>query len=133
MKTPLRVLLVGAAGRMGQAIARAAEGADDLEIVGRVDVGDRIEDAIGACDVVIDFSHPDATERNCQVCLTNGKPLVIGTTGHSAKQLLGPDFDVEIMETHHRLKKDAPSGTAKRLAEILSEARGLEYDQDVAH
>jgi 4-hydroxy-tetrahydrodipicolinate reductase len=168
MKTPLRVLLVGAAGRMGQAIARAAEGADDLEIVGRVDVGDRIEDAIGACDVVIDFSHPDATERNCQVCLTNGKPLVIGTTGHSAEQrdaiqnaaasipvllasnfsigvntlfwlarkanqLLGPDFDVEIMETHHRLKKDAPSGTAKRLAEILSEARGLEYDQDVAH
>jgi 4-hydroxy-tetrahydrodipicolinate reductase len=36
---------------------------------------------------------------------------------------LGPDFDIEIVETHHRLKKDAPSGTALRLHEVLAEAR----------
>ena len=39
---------------------------------------------------------------------------------------LGPDFDVEIVETHHRLKKDAPSGTALRLHEVLAAARRLD-------
>ena len=50
-----------------------------------------------------------------------------------AAQMLGPDFDLEITEMHHRLKKDAPSGTAKKLAEILSEARKLDYAKDVRH
>ena len=40
-----------------------------------------------------------------------------------AAEILGPDFDVEIVEMHHRLKKDAPSGTAKTLARIVAEAR----------
>ncbi len=47
--------------------------------------------------------------------------------------MLGEDFDLEIVETHHRLKKDAPSGTAKRLAEILCEVRKLDYAKNVAH
>jgi 4-hydroxy-tetrahydrodipicolinate reductase len=50
-----------------------------------------------------------------------------------AAEILGPDFDLEITETHHRMKKDAPSGTAKRLAEILAEVRGLQYNGDVRH
>jgi 4-hydroxy-tetrahydrodipicolinate reductase len=41
-----------------------------------------------------------------------------------AARILGPGFDLEIVEMHHRLKKDAPSGTARRLVEILSEAQG---------
>ncbi len=40
-------------------------------------------------------------------------------------RLLGPDFDVEVMETHHRFKHDAPSGTAIRLVEILRQTRGF--------
>ena len=48
-------------------------------------------------------------------------------------EILGPDFDLEILEMHHRLKKDAPSGTARRLAEILSEIRGLSYENDLRH
>lgn len=40
-----------------------------------------------------------------------------------AVEILGPDFDLEVVEMHHRLKKDAPSGTAATLAEILAEAR----------
>jgi 4-hydroxy-tetrahydrodipicolinate reductase len=40
-----------------------------------------------------------------------------------AAEILGPGFDLEVIEMHHRLKKDAPSGTALRLAEILAEAR----------
>ncbi len=50
-----------------------------------------------------------------------------------AAELLGEGFDLEIVETHHRLKKDAPSGTAKHLAEVLCETRGLDYEKDVAH
>ncbi len=48
-------------------------------------------------------------------------------------EMLGEDFDLEIVETHHRLKKDAPSGTAKKLAEILCEARKLDYSKNVVH
>jgi 4-hydroxy-tetrahydrodipicolinate reductase len=48
-------------------------------------------------------------------------------------EMLGPDFDLEITEAHHRLKKDAPSGTAMKLAEILCEVRKLDYRKDVAH
>lgn len=50
-----------------------------------------------------------------------------------AARILGPSFDLEIVEVHHRLKKDAPSGTARRLAEILAEARSLSYEEDVRH
>jgi 4-hydroxy-tetrahydrodipicolinate reductase len=50
-----------------------------------------------------------------------------------ATQILGPKFDLEVVEMHHRHKKDAPSGTARRLAEILAEERNLQYLTDVRH
>jgi 4-hydroxy-tetrahydrodipicolinate reductase len=50
-----------------------------------------------------------------------------------AAEILGPEFDLEVVEMHHRLKKDAPSGTAKPLAEILADVRGLQYNSDVRH
>lgn len=50
-----------------------------------------------------------------------------------ATEILGSDFDLEVVEMHHRLKKDSPSGTARRLAEILAEVRELEYTKDVMH
>jgi 4-hydroxy-tetrahydrodipicolinate reductase len=163
----VRVLLVGAKGRMGQAIAAAAETADVVLSAG-LDQGDDLTKEIGGCDVVVDFSHVSATEAICRACLSAGKPLVSGTTGHSsaeralledaskslpiilspnfsigvnalfwltrkAAELLGKDFDLEIAEAHHRLKKDAPSGTARRLAEILCEVRKLDYAKNVAH
>ncbi|MCX7822099.1 MAG: 4-hydroxy-tetrahydrodipicolinate reductase [Syntrophobacterales bacterium] len=46
-----------------------------------------------------------------------------------ATKLLGPDFDVEIVEAHHRFKKDAPSGTAIKLGQIIAEARSLEWSK----
>ena len=168
MKAPVRVSLIGAAGRMGQAIAAAAEAESAIEITAKLDLGDTIDAPIGGCDVVIDFSHVDATEQLCAACVAARKPLVIGTTGHSAAQtavikeatktipiilaanfsigvntlfwltrkaaeLLGDGFDIEIVETHHRMKKDAPSGTAKRLASVLAEVRGLNVDSNLAH
>ena len=50
-----------------------------------------------------------------------------------AAEILGPAFDLEVVEMHHRMKKDSPSGTAKRLAEILAEARHLSYQNDTRH
>lgn len=50
-----------------------------------------------------------------------------------AATILGPDYDVEITEMHHNQKKDAPSGTAVRLAEVVCEAWDWDYDKDVRH
>jgi 4-hydroxy-tetrahydrodipicolinate reductase len=46
-----------------------------------------------------------------------------------ACEIMGPSFDLEIIETHHRLKRDAPSGTARSLAEVLAAARNQQLDQ----
>jgi len=48
-------------------------------------------------------------------------------------QALGPAYDMEIVETHHRMKKDSPSGTALKLAQCLAEARGWDYDEVKKH
>ena len=50
-----------------------------------------------------------------------------------AAEILGPGFDLEIVEMHHRLKKDAPSGTAKSLAEILAGVRNLQLEKAARH
>lgn len=50
-----------------------------------------------------------------------------------AAEILGPGFDLEVVEMHHRLKKDAPSGTAKRLVEVLAEVRNLKYKENARH
>jgi len=47
--------------------------------------------------------------------------------------ILGDDYDVEITEVHHRFKKDSPSGTARRIAEIVAEKRGLSLENDAVH
>ena len=162
-----RVLVLGADGRMGKAVAMVAAASADVTLSG-AERGQAIDHLIADCDVVLDFSHADATERNCSACLANQKPLVIGTTGQSheqvalirrtsdavpilvaanfsvgvntlfwltrkAAEMLGDGFDLEVVETHHRLKKDAPSGTAKQLAQILCEARDLDVDKNIAH
>lgn len=160
MKSAARVLLIGAAGRMGQTVSSLATNDPDVEIVAQCDLGDPIEPAMKNCDLAIDFSHADAIIEICRAALRQNKPLVIGTTGHSQEQrgtieeaaqslpivlasnfsvgvnalfwltrkaaeLLGPAFNPEIIETHHKMKKDAPSGTAKTLAETLKAAQKI--------
>lgn len=159
MTASLRVLLVGAQGRMGQAITAAAKEDSGLTITAGLSRGDSVESLIDNCDVVVDFSLPTATAEVCRACAKNGKPLILGTTGQDEEQkdavraaaqriplvcaanfslgvnalfaltrraaeLLGQDFDLDVVELHHRTKKDAPSGTAKRLLEILRETGG---------
>jgi 4-hydroxy-tetrahydrodipicolinate reductase len=48
-------------------------------------------------------------------------------------EIVGPEFDAEIVELHHHLKKDSPSGTAKRLGEIIAKTRSLEYEKAARH
>jgi 4-hydroxy-tetrahydrodipicolinate reductase len=164
----LKLLVTGCKGRMGQAIIRCAEDDPEVDVAGRIDLGDSLEDALAACDCVIDFSSHQFTTQLVGACSRDGKSLVIGTTGHTEEELatvkkasgslpivmapnysvgvntlfwltgkaadiLGSDFDLEVVEMHHRHKTDAPSGTAKRLAEILTEARGLDYEKDTRH
>jgi 4-hydroxy-tetrahydrodipicolinate reductase len=50
-----------------------------------------------------------------------------------AAEILGPNFDLEVVEMHHRLKRDAPSGTAKTLAEILADVRHQQLERVVRH
>ena len=157
----VRVLLIGAAGRMGKTVFDLAERDREIEITAQCDLGDSIEPAMKNCDVAIDFSQADSIDEICRASSQHGKSLVIGTTGHSQQQrktieetarsipivlasnfsvgvnvlfwltqkaagLLGADFNPEIVETHHKMKKDAPSGTAKTLAEILKKMRNSE-------
>ncbi len=165
---PLRVVINGARGRMGQALVRCTQADPELQLVAGVDAGDDLAGVLPGADAVVDFSSVEATGEVTSLCSRQGCVLVIGTTGHDAAQrtliqeaaariplvfspnysvgvnalfwltreatrILGPSFDLEVVEMHHRLKKDAPSGTARRLAEILAEARGLDYEEAARH
>jgi 4-hydroxy-tetrahydrodipicolinate reductase len=61
-----------------------------------------------------------------------GVNLLFWLTRETAK-ILGEAFDAEVIEMHHKLKKDAPSGTAKRIAEILTDVRSTVYEEAVRH
>lgn len=78
----IKVLLNGAKGRMGQAITAAATTSDAV-IFGACDQGDYPSDYIDQCDVVIDFSFHAVTPALAQLAAENGKPMVIGATGHT--------------------------------------------------
>lgn len=156
----LKILINGGKGRMGHAVAGAAK-AMGIVVVGSVDVGDDVGTPLAKCDVVIDFSSHVATKSLLKLAVASRKPVVLGTTGHSAAErkkllalaakipcvwagnfsvgvnllfaltrraaaILGSDYDAEVVEMHHRFKKDAPSGTAARLLEIILEERKLD-------
>jgi 4-hydroxy-tetrahydrodipicolinate reductase len=159
--SPVRVILVGSAGRMGKTVRELAQNDPEIQIAGLCDLGDSIEPVMKNCEVAIDFSQADSIDEIGRAASEHGKSLVIGTTGHSQQQrkiieetahsvpivlasnfsvgvnvlfwvtqkaakLLGSDFNPEIVETHHKTKRDAPSGTAKTLAELLKAVRNSE-------
>lgn len=78
-----RVAVAGAAGRMGQAVCGAVEGADDLTLVGRADptLGVDLSDLLSEADVVVDFTVPGTALANVRACLEAGVHAVVGTTG----------------------------------------------------
>jgi 4-hydroxy-tetrahydrodipicolinate reductase len=82
----ITVALIGAAGRMGSTVCQAVEAADDLELVGRFDLGDELGEVDGA-EVAVEFSTPAATLANVLHCIRRGVHAVVGTTGWSEDKL----------------------------------------------
>jgi 4-hydroxy-tetrahydrodipicolinate reductase len=172
----VKLIITGAAGKVGTAIIKCALEDTDFEIVGLVetkthpDIGkpsvimagktdkpllieDSLEKVIEKGDVVIDFTEAKASMEHFRTAKQHGKAHVIGTTGfsndalaeiHSAKDMkavvspnmsigmnvlfdvankvagvLKEGYDVEIVEMHHRWKKDAPSGSALRIKDSI--------------
>lgn len=163
-----RLVIVGSRGRMGRMLIACAAQQPGLQVTGQIDQGDDLAAALASADAVIDFSLHDATAGVAALCAAHGRPLVLGTTGHTAAErdailahtahipvvwssnfstgvnalfwltrkaaeILGPGFDLEVVEMHHRLKKDAPSGTAATLASILASVRNRQLDEIVRH
>ena len=180
----LRVVIVGAGGRMGQALTRAVLAESRLRLVGALDRPEadvQGQDAgllagagasgvlvsadplpvFAACDVVLDFTAPEATLFYAELSAQARVVHVIGTTGltsaheerlkaaarhcrivrsgnmslgvnliaglvRRAAAVLGPDYDIEIVEMHHRHKVDAPSGTALLLGRAAAQGRGVD-------
>lgn len=144
---PIRLTLIAPNGRMGRAIAQAAE--EDGGFVVDPDHG----------DVLVDFSAPAALAASLDRATANATPILVGTTGlddfaqrriseacrsvavlhapntslgvavlaglvERAARLLGAEWDIEVLDMHHRLKRDAPSGTALHLGEAAARGRG---------
>lgn len=172
----VRVGVFGANGRVGQLIIEDLKQTEEISLSSvfvrnklnfsidpSVLVTTDIKSFINGCDIIIDFSLPDACESLLEECLKTPKPLVTGTTGLNVHQLnllkqasekmpvlyatnmsLGvallnklvyqasaalDGFDIEIVEMHHKHKKDAPSGTALTLGESAALGRGLDLNK----
>ncbi len=184
----VKAVIIGVAGKMGRTVLKVIQGSDSIKCVGGVErpghpligvdlneliglkpcgivVSDDLEKVIVGADVLIDFSHPEASLEALEVASRYRKAVVIGTTGFTSEQqkaieslaqkvpcvlspnmslgvnllfklveittrVLGKDYDVEIVEVHHRQKRDAPSGTALRLGQVISAALGVELEQN---
>ncbi|MFA6622199.1 MAG: 4-hydroxy-tetrahydrodipicolinate reductase [Candidatus Caldatribacteriota bacterium] len=185
------VIVCGGCGKMASLIAKLIYQDDTLELVGVVEsskhpaigqdwgivngigkteiiIEDNLDKIIEKCDVVVDFTNPEATMNNLIICSKHKKACVIGTTGLSENQVkniressenipivfspnmalgvnllfdlakkvaavLDAEYDIEIIETHHRYKKDAPSGTAMKIAEIIANERGVKLDKSAIY
>jgi 4-hydroxy-tetrahydrodipicolinate reductase len=79
----IKVAVSGAAGRMGETVCGAVEGAEDMELTGRADpsLGVELSEVLDEADVVVDFSTPDTALDNARACLDAGTHVVVGTTG----------------------------------------------------
>jgi len=183
-----KIALVGVNGRMGRVLVQAVQedknailsaafvrhgssltGMDTGEVTGFGRLGVPLCDIFDTdvFDVVIDFTRPEATMSYLSACVSARKPMVIGTTGFSAAELvemkiaaesipivfapnfsvgvnllLGlvakaaqvlADYDIEVIEAHHRYKVDAPSGTALRLGQAAADALGWDLDQSAVY
>ncbi len=187
----VKVVVTGAAGRMGARLVSLIKESANLELVGAVErkghssvgtdageiagcgrlgvaVTDNLTALADRAEVLIEFTSPDVTLMHLAIMAARRKAMVIGTTGFSAAQLgelrklaqaipcvfspnmsvgvnvilkvlaemaraLGEDYDIEIQEAHHRLKKDAPSGTALKIAKVLADATGKDLDKVAAY
>lgn len=185
----IRLVIIGAGGRMGRRILAMAVESGQFDIIGAVerpghpDIGKdaglgagvkpikvMLSEAYpaGPADVAIDFSQPEAVDQTISYCIENSAALVCGITGLNDRQkeqikaasakipaiyatnmsvgmnvlfglvgkvahLLGADYDIEIVEQHHRLKKDSPSGSALTLAENICKSMDFDFPEALVH
>lgn len=183
----IKVIVAGAAGRMGCRLVSLIRDSTALMLAGALEgkghpalgedagetagsghadlpITEDLATLMGRGDVVIDFSSPEATLEHMRTVAHHRRAMVIGTTGFSEIQLdelkslaqqipcvfspnmsvginlickvigemartLGDDYDIEVIEAHHRLKKDAPSGTALKIAEVLARSVSRDLNQ----
>ncbi len=176
----IKVIVAGAAGRMGNRLVALIKDSAALTLAGAIEgkghhalgddagetagcgkagvpITDNLSALLDRGEVVVDFSAPQATLGHLRAVAQHRRAMVIGTTGFSASELeeltslarqapcvfspnmsvgvnliykvisemaktLGDEYDIEVIEAHHRLKKDAPSGTALKIAEVLAKA-----------
>ncbi len=185
-----KLVVIGAAGRMGKLILSLAAESGQFDIIGAIEreghpqIGEDASVLTGIeplnvelahfysfpahADVAIDFSLPDAAVKTIDYCRESKVALVLGTTGLNEEQrekveaaskrvpimyatnmsvgmnvlfslvgklavMLGEDYDIEIVEQHHRFKKDAPSGTALTLAEKIRTATDRDWSGAIAY
>lgn len=84
----IRVGVVGARGRMGQAVVDAVNAAPDTTVVAALDLGDRLEQLTAAqCEVMVDFTTPDAVMATLEFAIEAGIHCVVGTTGFDDERL----------------------------------------------
>lgn len=147
----LRLAIHGAKGRMGHALLRAIGESDDLALAaaldreaGHTDGGVVVKHdlaAIASADVVIDFSHRDATKGVAEACAHFGKPLVVGTTGLGAdaiaaldalgakqRVVLAPNTSVGVTVLFHLAKEAARLLGEDFDAEIVEVHHGKKVD-----
>ena len=185
-RNTVRILVAGAAGRMGRSILNLAYRDPEIQIAGAFEraespmIGRDVSELIGApslnvpvhpdlreCiqlgNVIIDFTQPEAVPYHLDIALKTKRAMVIGTTGLSEAfigklyaaskkipivqapnmsvgvnllfrlaELVGSSlderYDVEIVEEHHKHKKDAPSGTALELARMIAKGRKIDLE-----
>lgn len=148
-------------GRMGRELERLILSDSSLDFIGgisRKTPKKTFEDTLKRCNIVIDFSDSSSIKKLLTLAEKFKKPLVIGTTGYTKKELdmiekasstipilysenfspgiallkkflksTDPNlFSIKIQETHHKKKKDRPSGTAKMFFNILKRGRDIE-------
>jgi 4-hydroxy-tetrahydrodipicolinate reductase len=89
MADPIRVVVSGAAGRMGETVCAAVEEADGLELAARADpqLDSPLEEGLGAADVMVDFTTPEAAPENVREALEAGVHAVVGSTGFDLDEL----------------------------------------------
>lgn len=84
----IKVGVLGAKGRVGQAVVDAVNEADDLELVATIDRGDSLELlTMNAAEVVVDFTQPGVVMGNLEYCIAEGIHCVVGTTGFDEERL----------------------------------------------
>ncbi len=183
----IKVIVTGAAGRMGSRLISLVKDSAFLTLVGAVEskghhvvgedagevagcgrtgvlIADNLSQLMERGEVVVDFTTPSATLDHLSIVAQHRRGIVVGTTGFSSAELgelrgfskqipcvfspnmsvgvnviykviaemaktLGEDYDIEVIEAHHRLKKDAPSGTALKMAEVLAGAVNRDLGQ----